>query len=350
MRDEIIIVLLAVLLFPYLIWGFQNLPVEKWQIIATIPVRRQENGLWEGINFTYYGFFTANAYIFSVAVYFILLGSVHSPFSVSMSVCASVLAVCVPASKVIARMVEGKQATFTVGGATFIGIIIAPLLIYMVSLASQFFTGYHLPVIATLSAITVSYALGEGTGRLACISFGCCYGKPLKDSSLILKKLFNIRHFIFSGKTKKASYEGNVENVPVIPIQAVTSVIYVCSGLVGAYLFLKGLYISSFLEPLIVTQGWRIVSEMFRADYRGEGTFSAYQVMSVVSIFYSMALISVLKDIEGIPTDIFSGLAVLSSPLFIINLQILWVVIFIFTGKSMVTGSNIDIYVIKDKI
>ncbi|HEB72637.1 MAG TPA: prolipoprotein diacylglyceryl transferase [Nitrospirae bacterium] len=350
MQNEIVIVVMAILLFPYLTWGFKNLPAENWQIMAAIPVRKKDDGLWEGINFTYYGFFTANAYVFSVAVYFVLSGSVHSPFLVSFSVCAVILAVCVPASKIVARIVEGKQATFTVGGATFIGIIIAPFLVALVGFATDYFSGYHLPVIATLSAITVSYALGEGTGRLACVSFGCCYGKSLKDSSRILKKLFNARYFIFSGKTKKASYEGKVEDVPVIPIQAITSIIYVLSGLVGVYLFLKGFYVSSFLESLIVTQGWRIASEVFRADYRGRGIFSAYQIMSALSIPYSIAIIAVIHDTGSAPPDIFSGLAVLWSPLFIVILQFLWAFIFIFTGKSMVTGSTVNIHVIKDRI
>ncbi len=350
MRDEIIIVLLAGLLFPYLIWGFKNLPKEKWQIMAAVPVGKQDAGFWQGRNFTYYGLFTANAYVFSVAVYFVLLGAVQAPFFVSMSVCVFILAVCVPASKIVARRVEGKKATFTVGGATFTGIIIAPFLVALVSFVAEIFIGYHLPVIATLAAISVSYALGEGIGRLACISFGCCYGKPLKNSSRILKKLFGIWNFVFLGETKKVSYEGMLEGTPVIPIQAVTSIIYVCSGLVGIYLFLKGFYISAFIQSLMITQGWRIASEMFRADYRGGGRFSAYQIMSALSIPYSIAVIAIMKDVEHTPADIFSGLALLWSPTIIVVLQILWVTIFIYTGKSVVTGSNLNIHVIKDNI
>ena len=49
-----------------------------------------------------------------------------------------------------------------------------------------------LPVLPTLAALAVGYAFGEGIGRLACISYGCCYGKPLRTCGPRVKKIFRL--------------------------------------------------------------------------------------------------------------------------------------------------------------
>ena len=52
---------LAALLFATLIWGIKTLPSERWQMIAAVAVAKTMDGAWQGINFTFYGFFSATA-------------------------------------------------------------------------------------------------------------------------------------------------------------------------------------------------------------------------------------------------------------------------------------------------
>ena len=58
-------------------------------------------------------------------------------------------------------------------------------------------------VLPVCAAMAVAYGFGEGLGRLACISFGCCYGKPLSQVHPLIQKILNGRGFVFSGETKK---------------------------------------------------------------------------------------------------------------------------------------------------
>ena len=42
--------------------------------------RKGSDGVWEGINFTYYGFFNALAYLFAVVMLLIMMGSIITLF------------------------------------------------------------------------------------------------------------------------------------------------------------------------------------------------------------------------------------------------------------------------------
>ena len=192
------------LLTIYFWWGFKVLPGEKWQIVASVPASRTEQGQWRGINFTWYGLLTANAYLVSVAVLLVLMGSVGVPPSGTAILAAAMLCCCVPASRLVARIVEKKAHTFTVGGAVFVGILITPFVITLINRTAGEFLEFHIPVLSACAAIAIAYSFGEGLGRMACISFGCCYGKPLSSSSGLLKRLFAGRGFIFFGSTKKS--------------------------------------------------------------------------------------------------------------------------------------------------
>jgi hypothetical protein len=77
-----------------------------------------------------------------------------------------------------------------------------------------------------------------------------------------------------------------MDGVKTVPVQAITALLYTASGLAGLYAFLKGHYYFSFFLSLIITQMWRFSSEFFRADFRGKGSISAYQVMSLFIIPY----------------------------------------------------------------
>ena len=198
--------------------------------------------------------------------------------------------------------------------------------------------------------MSIAYTLGEGIGRLACISFGCCYGKPLADYSPLINKIFQRHNFIFSGKTKKIAYAHELDGQQVIPVQAITAVIYSLTGLAGCYLFLKGFTTAAFVLTLIVTQLWRALSEFMRADYRGEGKISVYQIMALIACLYGFLIVYIFNETSAGTPDLVLGVAALWNPALLIFLLALWVAIFFYSGKSMVTTSLIEIHVLREKI
>ena len=257
-------------------WAFAILPREQWQIMAVLPRHRADSNRWHGLNLTYYGFITASAVTLAVGNALFLLGTIQIPLGVSLLFVLSLMSLAVPASKIIAKVVEKKAFTFTIGGASFTGLVMAPVMAVAIN-------GMHhqpdmLPVLPALSALMISFALGEGIGRLACISYGCCYGKPLSACSPIMQALFKTLHFRFTGAIKKIAYAGNLESVPVVPIQAITAVISTTGYLIGMGLFLTGRFAAGLFAALLITQGWRAS----RKSARDHGTsISMFQGMSV---------------------------------------------------------------------
>jgi len=59
MQHQIFVVVLALLLALIMRWGFKHLPDEKWQILASVPLRKNETDSWTGVNLTYYGLLSA---------------------------------------------------------------------------------------------------------------------------------------------------------------------------------------------------------------------------------------------------------------------------------------------------
>jgi hypothetical protein len=100
---------------------------------------------------------------------------------------------------------------------------------------------------------------------------------------------------------------------------------------------------------VLVTQGWRSVSEIFRADYRGEGRISVYQIMGIVAIIYSLILWKWFPD-SNLMADVMDGIQTLWQPEIIIFLLMLWFGIFLHTGCSKVTGSIVSFHVHEDRI
>lgn len=351
MEDKLFVLGLAIFYILLFAWGFRALPEEGWQILAVLPGRKTEERNWTGMNLTFYGFFTASAYSIGTAVMFVLLGSAGIPVWAVIMVAFFIAVLCVPASRWVAGVVERKPHTATVGGASFVGIVLAPWGIWLFSTLAGRGAGVSMEVMNTLAALSIAYSLGEGTGRLACISFGCCYGKPLPECHPLVQRLFRKRHFVFSGKTKKIAYAGGMDGVPVVPVQAVTSVIYVTSALAGVCLFLAGRPAAAYLETVIVTQAWRLASEFLRADYRGDGRISAYQWMGLFSIFYAVFIAFLFADASHVAaTDVTAGLTALWDPVVFIFLQLTWLAMFLFTGRSMVTGSKVSFHVIEERI
>ena len=60
-------------------WGFRVLPQEGWQILATLPVRKDHSGRWVGVNLTYYGLLTASGGLLAILAFLLLMGSIGRP-------------------------------------------------------------------------------------------------------------------------------------------------------------------------------------------------------------------------------------------------------------------------------
>ncbi len=46
---------------------FRHLPEERWQFVASLPLKKNGDGSWQGLNLTFYGLFTGLAGGFGVA-------------------------------------------------------------------------------------------------------------------------------------------------------------------------------------------------------------------------------------------------------------------------------------------
>ncbi|MDA8126163.1 MAG: prolipoprotein diacylglyceryl transferase [Deltaproteobacteria bacterium] len=350
MLIELFLVALVLCLAVLFYWGFRALPAERWQVIGCLLGDKGQDGAWQGLNLTYYGFFNATAYLFAAVLFFILMGSLSLSMTGVLAILAAILTICMPASRLIALWVEGKANTFTVGGASFAGLLAAPWVIQFINGTLGVRMGFQTPVLSVLAAIAVAYAVGEGIGRLACISFGCCYGKPLADCHPWLRRLFRGRAFIFSGKTKKIAYAHHLDGQEVVPVQALTTLLLTGAGLWGCYGFLKGYHAATFVGLLALTQSWRVLSEFLRADYRGTGRITAYQVMALLSIAYALLLLFLFPAAGDALPDLATGLRALWDPGVILFFQVLWVAAFLYTGRSRVTGATVRLHVVKEQV
>lgn len=331
-------------------WGSVTLPAERWQVMAVVPGRSSGEGRRQGINLTYYGVLSANAYTFAVFLFLVLTTATGIPPAGLALFITALLAICMPAAGIVARLVEKKRNTLTVGGAVFVGTLSAPLLTLILDRMLPASMSGHLPVTVILSAIAVAYAFGEGMGRLACLSFGCCYGKALKDCSPVVQRLFKPFCLVFHGKTKKIAYASQLDGCRVIPIQIITAVLYCAWGLVATTLFLNGLFGTALVSTLAVTQGWRIVSEFFRADFRGTFTITPYQIMAGLTVIIALGIALLLPAPADMMPRLARGIQTLWSPWTLPALQLIWIISFVYTGRSSVTGAHITFHVKEDQI
>jgi len=293
---------LSIFILTLIIWGFKTLPKEKWQIMAVLPKEKSLHGKWEGLNLTYYGLLCANAYTFAVIIFFILGASAKIPLPLLCLLILLILALCMPASKIVAKLVEKKTGTLTVGGAVFIGILISPWLVSFINLTLGRVYLFTINVTIFLSALCVAYAYASG-----------------------------------------------LEGEKVIPVQIITAGLYSVTALAGTWLFLNGYYAAAFLESLIVTQVWRFVSEFFRADFRGGLKITPYQLMALGGIAYSLVIVLLFPAPDRLP-DLQMGLNALWNPWMIFLIESIWAAAFFHTGRSVVTGAEISFHVNESNI
>lgn len=340
------VVALVIGLFVLLSWGVRTLPAERWQMLAAVPVAKTADGSWRGVNLTFYGFFSATGTAFGSAMMLLLLASLGIPASIAVLLALVLLAICVPASRVIAAIVEGKRNTFTVAGAAFVASLTFPWLALTLQPYATKMLHREIAVLPILAAVAISYALGESIGRLACLSFGCCYGMPLRAAKPVFARLFRRHNLVIHGSTKKAAYASGLAGEPLIPVQAITSAVFAATGLAGLAFFLLQHFRLAALIPVIGTWGWRACSEWLRADYRGGSRISVYQIMAISSVLYLSILLVLLPSSSLITPDLSAAFAQFFSAAVILLLQVFWVALFLYYGRSRVTASTVSFHVI----
>lgn len=351
MSNSLFTMILGLALLPLLLWAYKVLPREEWQIIAAIPTRKGgADGCWHGTNLTYYGALLASGSLFGAMVFFLLLGALAVPMWGTIGLLLGVMGCSVAAAKLLAMAVEKKRNTFTVGGAAIIGLLSMPPAVAAYNGLAARLAAPLVSLIPVMAALAVAYLLGEGIGRLACLSFGCCYGKPVSELGPKARRLFTPLAATFHGSTKKIAYASGLAGVGVVPIQAITSLLSVTFGLAAMYLFLEGDFRAAFLLASLFALGWRILSEYFRADYRGEGKFSTYQQMALLGIGYCFLLGLYGGISPDSQTNLRAGLASLWNPAALLFFQALWLLLFIYTGFSSVTDATLAFHVRQEKI
>src|SRR5262249_33915732 len=117
MLDAAFLTALAVSFAALLYWGIRSLPAERWQMLAAVPISKVDGTSWRGLNLTFYGFFSATGTTFGICMLLLLLLSLQVPATAAAALALLVLAICVPASRLFARIVERKRNTFTIAGA-----------------------------------------------------------------------------------------------------------------------------------------------------------------------------------------------------------------------------------------
>lgn len=332
-----------------LAWSIRTLPRDGWQFVGASPSRQREDGSWEGTNYTFYGVYVAGSSALAAALFLLLNGTAGNAVLPTAATVALVLAVAAPAARWIARLVEGKRHTFTIGGASFVGLLILPGVVWLVNRLIPA-DAARLALLPICAAMGVSYALGEGLGRLACISFGCCFGRPLHELSPFARRLLSPVAIVYRDPIRKACYEGKLAGVPLVPIQAITACLYTAAASVGTALFLAGWWKTAFLGSLVFTQVWRVLSETLRADFRGGLKISPYQIMALLGILYATAVAFLADPAAGAACDVRLGLALFRHSGILLFLQGLWLGLFLYMGRSTVTGSSLTFHVRRDRV
>ena len=350
MLDVIFVATLALGLSALLAWGVRTLPAERWQMLAAVPVAKSADGSWRGLNLTFYGFFSATGTIFGFTIMLLLLASLGIPAVAGMALALLIVLVSVPASRIVAAIVEHKRNTFTVAGAAFVTTLVFPLLLVALRPLTADLLHRQVAVLPILAAGAIAYVLGESVGRLACLSFGCCYGTPLREASPAIARLFHSHYLVIQGPTKKAAYASGLAGQPLIPVQAITSAIHAVAGVAGVILFLSQQWRLAALVPLVASWGWRAFTETLRADHRGSSRISAYQVMAVFSVVYLSVFLGLLPQPTALEAHLSLAFPQVFSVPIILLLQIFWLALFFYYGKSRVTGSTLLFHVVPERV
>jgi len=89
---------------------------------------------------------------------------------------------------------------------------------------------------------------------------------------------------------------------------------------------------------------------LLRADYRGGGRISVYQLMAIAALVYSLAWAAFLHATPSARPNVLLGLRNLFNTPVILFLEILWLAIFLYMGRSSVTAATLSFHVVREKI
>jgi prolipoprotein diacylglyceryltransferase len=340
----------AFITFWVLRWAFVHLPGEHWQFAAVLPIGKADGDEWQGVNITYYGVICALAYSVALATFVFLSAAAQQPLAPTFAAIAALLLIGVPASKWVAKRVEGKSATFTVGGAMFVSMIAVVPVVTIVNLFAQRWGGERIDPLIFLAASSCAYVVGEALGRLGCLSFGCCYGKCVSDATSLERALYGKTATVYRGKLKKIAYASDLEGEPVIAVQSIASCVLICLFLVSVWLFWNRTFGAALLVAMGGAQLWRLYSETLRADYRGGGAINVYQWMALGCIAGVVMMIFVLPQPTQVRLSASSGLRTLIQLETVLAIQAVAIVIILLMGKSQVTGAKIALSLKRDVI
>ena len=351
---EIGITLAAIAAWPIFVWSFRNLPLERWQFAAILPNPSggRSDGHWIGTNITFYGVISAAAYVVATAMFIFLCGSVAQPLWGTVVFITTLLAACIPASKLVARWVEGGNVNFTVGGAAFAATLLLPAAVYLARTVATMTgaSGSRFDAAALIAAAGLAYVLGEAIGGLGCLSFGCCYGRPISAVGALQRALYGPSATTYRGQFKKISYASNLENAPVVPVQSIASVVLFALFLIGLWLYWQQRFVASALIAVWSSQLWRVYSETLRADYRGGGKFTAYQWMAAATCVLATLSVGMLASDSSSQPRFTQGWASVSQLEVFIALQGLALGIVWFMGRSQVTGALVNLRLFRDRL
>ncbi|MEX2300660.1 MAG: hypothetical protein WD733_06970 [Bryobacterales bacterium] len=169
--------------------------------------------------------------------------------------------------------------------------------------------------------------------------------EALADAGPGAARLFRKLHFVFHGRNEKLAYASGLEGVKVVPVQALTAILYSLTGIAGAALFFSSRYAEAFLLTTVVSQIWRAYSETLRADYRGEGKITAYQMMALAAVPAAGCIAYAMPTRDTLAPNVAMGAAIFWNPLALVFLQAIWVAMFLLTGVSETTGSVLSFHV-----
>jgi hypothetical protein len=326
-------------------WAFRHLPSECWQIAVAIPARKQaasdSDATWPAVNITFYGVISAVAYMLAILVFVFLAGSANQPISAVAIFSMLLLLVGIPASKWVALWVEGVPG-HTIGGALFAVVLAVLPALWLTDFICAAISLPRADPGMLLAAAAIAYVLGEAIGRLACLSFGCCYGRSIDSATPLQRALYSSTATTYRGRFKKIAYASGLEGRPVIAVQSVA-----CAALFGVFVvsfwfFWKGYIALSLIVALGLAQLWRAYSETLRADYRGREGFTLYQGMALVGIVLTL-LYAWIHRVQVSATPTFArGLDAVIRVEVILCAQALAIIILALMGRSYVTSSRLE--------
>ena len=101
---------------------FRLLPKERWQFIAAVPGRYRGDNAYQGVNLTWYGFFTATAVVYALSLFIALSRAAGAQLGQTLLFAGVILSVAIPSSKIVAAIVEKRKGTVTVAGAAALSV------------------------------------------------------------------------------------------------------------------------------------------------------------------------------------------------------------------------------------